>query len=105
MGTLNGVMEENPMISPDALPVEKADALSSREMPHMMMALGIEPALLRADHPALYASMESVCSGCGSRQTCRNDLQAHTAAATFTDYCANASTLSLLRERPEFSRD
>lgn len=93
------------MLSSTALPVEKADPEATREMPHMMLALGIEPALLKTDHPAIYAAMEHVCAGCGSKETCKKDLAVEKAASAFAEYCGNAATLSLLRERAELARD
>lgn len=93
------------MLASDALPSPQPASEFSREMPEMMLALGIEPALLRLDHPALYAGMESVCAGCASKDQCQHDLRQETAPETFTAYCGNASTLSLLAERPELQRD
>lgn len=93
------------MLASDALPLERPASDLSREMPDMMLSLGIEPALLRLDHPALYAGMESVCAGCASKDQCRHDLAAETAAESFTAYCGNAATLSLLAGRPELARD
>lgn len=89
------------MLASDALPMPPSSGELSREMPEMMLGLGMEPALLRLDHPALYASMESVCAGCASKDQCRHDLAERIAPETFTDYCGNASTLLLLSQRPE----
>lgn len=93
------------MLASNALPPERAASDQTREMPEMMMALGIEPALVHLDHPALFAGMESVCAGCASKGRCQHDLAAGDATREFTDYCGNAATLSLLAERPEFARD
>lgn len=93
------------MLASDALPSERPASELSREMPDMMLSLGIEPALLRLDHPALYTGMESVCAGCASKDQCRHDLSRETAADHFTEYCGNAATLSLLASRPELARD
>ena len=93
------------MLASDALPSERPASDLSREMPEMMMALGIEPALLRLDHPALYTAMESVCANCASKGDCRHDLAGGTAPQHYTAYCGNASTLSLLGDRPEIARD
>lgn len=93
------------MLASDALPCDRPSEDMTREMPDMMLALGIEPALLRLDHPALYAGMESVCAGCGSKGQCQHDLKTDSAADHFTDYCGNAATLSLLSGRPDLARD
>lgn len=87
------------MLATDALPMQKSDTATSAEMPRMMLSLGIEPALLQVEYPALYTSMESVCAGCGSKEGCRKDLAEGTAASQFTQYCGNAATLSLLTDR------
>ena len=91
------------MIASDALPVEKPDSTAAAEMPHMMLSLGIDPALLQLDHPALYAGMESVCAGCGSKDGCRKDLAEGTAASHYISYCGNAATLSLMSDRPDLA--
>ena len=93
------------MLPSNALPVEKPDPQATREMPQIMLALGIEPALLKADHPALFAGMQGVCATCGSKETCNGDLSADTAASTFQDYCGNAATLTRLQDRADLSRD
>jgi hypothetical protein len=93
------------MLAADSLPLEKPEADAIAEMPLMMLALGIEPDLLRADHPALYASMSSVCAGCGSKDTCRGDLAGGEAARRHVDYCGNAATLSLLAGREDLAVD
>ncbi len=93
------------MLASDALPSAQPSPEMSREMPEMMLSLGIEPALLRLDHPALYAGMESICAGCASKGQCRHDLAAQTAAESFTDYCGNAATLSLLAGRPDLASE
>lgn len=87
------------MLATDTLPMEKPDTAASAEMPLMMLSLGIEPALLKLDHPALYSSMESVCAGCGSKEDCRKDLAEEAAASQYTRYCGNAATLSLMTDR------
>lgn len=93
------------MLSSTSQPAEKPDPASAQEMPRMMLALDIEPGLAEADLPALYAGLQSVCAGCGSKDQCRGDLAAETAAATFQTYCGNAATLTKLMGRPELARD
>lgn len=91
------------MLASDALPLDKPETTAAAEMPRMMLSLGIEPALLRLDHPALYAGLESVCAGCGEKDGCRKDIADGTAAKHFNRYCGNAATLSLLSERPDLT--
>nr|WP_316653556.1 hypothetical protein [uncultured Gellertiella sp.] len=93
------------MLTPAAPKTPRPDPLAAREMPGMLMQLGIAPALLKSDHPAIYTGMESICANCGSKDTCRQDLAIHRAAEQFADYCGNAATLSLLQGRPELARD
>lgn len=93
------------MLDCSALPAPPATSEAAREMPQMMLSLGIEPTLVRDDHPALYASMSSVCAACPEKERCDHDLGEGTAKTVFTDYCANAATLGLLASRPELRQE
>lgn len=93
------------MLPSHAHAAAKPNARETEEMPRMALALGIEPALLLADHPALFAGLQQVCAQCGSKDSCRKDLAAEQAVAGMDAYCGNASTLRALQERPELARD
>ena len=91
------------MLASNAMPAEKTDPSSAAEMPRMMVQLGIEPSLLKLDHPALYASMESICANCEAKGICRHDLETGLAPFHMTEYCGNASTLTLLETRGDLA--
>lgn len=93
------------MLDCSALPAIPPTPEAAREMPQMMLALGIEPSLVKDDLPALYASMSSVCAACSHKERCDRDLGADNAAETFAGYCGNAATLGLLRVRPELMQE
>lgn len=93
------------MLDCSALPASAPTAEAAREMPQMMLSLGIEPALVREDHPALYSSMGSVCAACPEKERCDHDLGTGTVTATYADYCGNAATLGLLANRTELKHE
>jgi len=89
-------------MSPDTL-----DALvrqgphSADELPHLMDAVGVNMNDVRRHHTALLNDMERVCSFCQEKRRCRQDLASGEVAEHYTDYCANAATLSELKAANE----
>ena len=65
-------------------------------LPEMLQAHGIRPARLKAEHPAVEADLRRVCSQCTETRRCRNELDAHTAATGYREFCNNSATIEAL---------
>jgi Family of unknown function (DUF6455) len=71
-----------------------ADAL-----PQMMAALDIDEKAVSRAQPMVMRDLERVCSQCEQRRTCQQELAGGTAAAHYTEFCPNATTLETLVPR------
>lgn len=83
------------------LALVKAGPHAADEMPEVMRALNIDPNEVDYQMRKLFRDMQIACSGCQSKQQCRNDLQRGTIDRTFVEYCNNADSLNALRAKPE----
>lgn len=73
---------------------------SADELPKLLHALGIKEADLARSEPAVLRDMERVCSQCGCKDQCGNDIEKGIAARTYADYCPNAVTIEAIGKRP-----
>lgn len=93
-------------IQPDQLiELAKAGPNAADEMIAMMKALNIDPTEVAALYQQQFRDMQVNCSHCQSKDECRKDLAAGTAAQHFNDYCQNADHLSGMRATPELLAD
>jgi hypothetical protein len=67
------------------------------ELQDRMAVLGLDPASLSRDEPAVARDLQRTCSFCASKRQCRHDLAARPADPRWQDYCPNASTLNTLK--------
>ena len=71
------------------------------EVNRRMDALGIEPASLSRNEPAVVRDLQRTCSLCTSKRRCRHDLAAQPADPRWQKYCPNWNTLSNLRAQSQ----
>jgi hypothetical protein len=69
---------------------------ASRELPRLLRAIGIDPAVIGHKHPDLLRTMSLTCSTCCAKQVCQGDLKAGTARQRFGRYCLNAREINIL---------
>ena len=70
-------------------------------LPEMLQAHGITPERLKAEHPAVEMDLRRVCAQCSETRRCRHELDAHTAATGYSEFCNNRATIeALLEETP-----
>jgi hypothetical protein len=65
---------------------------NSRLMDRMILARGLDPAMLRHRLAALMRDLELTCTRCPDTARCRRELDAGTAATQCHAYCLNADT-------------
>ena len=63
------------------------------DLPRMMAALQLDPAVVARREPELFRDMQRVCAFCDAKKRCERDLADGDAAINFEAYCPNASTL------------
>ena len=67
------------------------------ELNRRMAALGLDPASLSHEQPAVARDLQRTCSLCTSKRRCRHDLAARPADSKWQTYCPNSSTLKSLQ--------
>jgi len=65
-------------------------------LPEMLQAHGLRPERLKAEYPAVEADLRRVCAQCTETKRCRHELDAHTAASGYREFCNNSTTLEAL---------
>ena len=70
---------------------------SADELPRMMRALGLNPAIIDQTLGEVMRDLQRHCAMCDHKGECRDDLAAGRAAAHYREYCANAATLDALK--------
>ena len=65
-------------------------------MREMMRDQGIDPDLLKAQHPVAAREIAAVCSRCEAKTRCRRELTVGTAAQNAESFCPNAASFSSL---------
>lgn len=78
---------------------------SAAEMEIMMRALHIDPAEVRLQSPAQFRDMQTNCSLCGQKDSCRKDLAAGITEVALATYCQNRDELNVLRAQPHLLAD
>jgi hypothetical protein len=66
------------------------------DLPRMMAALQLDPAVVARREPELFRDMQRVCAFCNAKKRCERDLADGDAAINFEAYCPNAPTLRQL---------
>ncbi len=79
----------------------------ARLLQEMLKALGVDPAALAQQDPAVMRDMQRLCIGCGYKRQCEHDLADGKLADNYHDYCPNTYTLEMLFDRttPTFARE
>jgi hypothetical protein len=72
-----------------------ADQLLAR-----MEEIGVHPDVVERAEPSTFQDMQRTCSLCDSHKRCEQDLANHSTGRAWEHYCANASTLKMLRTMP-----
>lgn len=65
-------------------------------LPEMLQAHDLRPERLKAEHPAVEADLRRVCAQCTETGRCRHELEAHTAATGYREFCNNSTTIEAL---------
>jgi hypothetical protein len=68
------------------------------ELPKMLAALNLDEQAIARSEPFMLRDMERVCAMCEHKRQCDHELAAGTAAGHYKDYCANASSLTALKQ-------
>ena len=66
-------------------------------LPQMLAALGLPADRVKARYPSVAADLGRVCAQCPETTRCRHELDGHTAAATYREFCLNSATLEALQ--------
>ena len=69
---------------------------AAEQLPRMLLALGVDPAKLANDDPALMGDMRRSCITCGYKGRCEHEFAAGTAARHYQAFCPNALSLDAL---------
>jgi hypothetical protein len=65
-------------------------------LPEMLQALGFQPDRLGKKYPRVEQDLRRVCAQCPETSRCRRELDAHSAASNYSEFCFNSSTLEAL---------
>jgi hypothetical protein len=65
-------------------------------LPEMVQALGLESQSIEKHYPRIADDLRRVCAHCPDKKRCRHELDAHTAASHYREFCYNAMTLEAL---------
>ena len=72
-------------------------AYPKRLLSEMLHALDLPADRLKALYPSVESDLRRVCAQCPETTRCRHELQGHSAAAAYREFCSNAMTLEALR--------
>ena len=65
----------------------------------LLSALGVDPKALSFDDPATMRDLQRLCVTCGHKGRCEHELAAGTATGSYHEFCPNAFTLDVLRNK------
>jgi hypothetical protein len=66
-------------------------------MPQRLSQEGVDPAVIQAEWPSVWKDLQRVCSLCGSKDVCRNELELAPEANDWRHYCPNEGTIRSLK--------
>lgn len=66
-------------------------------LPQMLHALDLPADRVKAVYPSVASDLRRVCAQCPATSRCRQELQGHTAAAAYREFCLNSTTLEALQ--------
>jgi uncharacterized protein YjiS (DUF1127 family) len=66
---------------------------------HRMAVLQLDPAEIARSQPVVSNDLRKLCSLCGSKGQCSNDLISHAVHSNWQEYCPNTTTLRALNEQ------
>lgn len=95
-GEFKRMAHELGLTSGDLDTLVRKGAQGAEELPELLRALGFDEAAIARIQPPVLMEMRHACADCAHKRACRSDLAAHTAAANYENYCANANDIALL---------
>lgn len=66
-------------------------------LPQMLRELDLPADGIKASYPSVEADLRRVCAHCPETTRCRKELDDHTAAANYREFCLNSMTLEALQ--------
>lgn len=66
-------------------------------LPRMLQALDLPADGIKASYPSVEADLRRVCAHCPETTRCRKELDDHSAAANYREFCLNSMTLEALQ--------
>jgi uncharacterized protein YjiS (DUF1127 family) len=66
-------------------------------LPQMLDALDLPADRVKARYPGVELDLRRVCAQCPETSRCRRELNGHSAAAAFREFCLNSTTLEALQ--------
>lgn len=66
-------------------------------MPRRLAQEGVDPAVVQAEWPSVWRDLQRVCTLCGSKDVCRNELDLAPEAQDWQRYCPNVGTIEALK--------
>ncbi len=86
-------------VSPDDLYRLDRSGEQSTLMPKRLAHEGISPAVIQAEWPSVWKDLQRVCTLCGSKDVCRNELELAPDAQDWRRYCPNEGTIRSLSDK------
>ena len=66
-------------------------------LPRMLQALDLPADRIKTLYPSVASDLGRVCAQCPETTRCRHELDGHTAAAAYREFCLNSTTLEALQ--------
>lgn len=66
-------------------------------MPRRLSQEGVDPVVVQAEWPSVWRDLQRVCTLCGSKDVCRNELDLAPEAQDWQRYCPNVGTIEALK--------